>query len=189
MKPMIRKPDKYLLLFLLMIVLRPTLNAERLTLNAERLTQNAERSTINGQRSTVHGQRSSVIDEPPTANSQPPTASRQPPAARSQPPTANDTLPPGVIIISPGQGQLFMVGNVFIHGNRVTKSFIIERELPFKSGDSLTLQQLTLYFIQSREHLVNTRLFNEVTVSLKEFRGYTVDIQIDVKERWYIFQL
>jgi Surface antigen variable number repeat len=182
MKPMIRKPDKYLLLFLLMIVLRPTLNAERLTLNAERLTQNAERSTINGQRS-------SVIDEPPTANSQPPTANSQPPAANSQPPTANDTLPPGVIIISPGQGQLFMVGNVFIHGNRVTKSFIIERELPFKSGDSLTLQQLTAYFIQSREHLVNTRLFNEVTVSLKEFRGYAVDINVDVKERWYIFPL
>jgi hypothetical protein len=35
----------------------------------------------------------------------------------------------------------------------------------------------------------NTRLFNEVTVSLIGFRGFVADIQITVKERWYIFPL
>ncbi len=100
-----------------------------------------------------------------------------------------DTLPSGIVIIPPSQGQLYIVGNIFIQGNRVTKPFIITRELPFKTGDSITLQQLTQYFSQSREHLINTRLFNDVTISLKEFRGYYVDVNIDVKERWYIFPL
>jgi outer membrane protein assembly factor BamA len=138
---MIRKTDKYLLLFFLMIGF--------LSLNAEGIV--------------------SIHDTLPF----------------SKP----DTLPSGIIIIPPSQGQLYIVGNIFIHGNRVTKPFIVTRELPFKTGDSITLQQLTRYFSQSREHLINTRLFNEVTISLKEFRGYSVDVNIDVKERWYIFPL
>jgi len=138
---MIRKTDKYLLLFFLMIGF--------LRLSAERIV-------------TIHD--TLPISKP-------------------------DTLPSGVIIIPPSQGQLYIIGNIFIHGNRVTKPFIITRELPFKTGDSITLQQLTQYFSQSREHLINTRLFNDVTVSLKEFRGYYADINIDVKERWYIFPL
>ncbi|MDP9041928.1 MAG: hypothetical protein M3N30_08090 [Bacteroidota bacterium] len=100
-----------------------------------------------------------------------------------------DTLPNGIIIIPPTQGRLFIVGNIFVHGNRITKTFTITRELPFKTGDSLTLSQLSQYFTQAREHLINTKLFNEATVWLKEFRGYLVDINIDVVERWYIFPL
>ena len=169
---MIRKTDKYLLLFLMMTVLSLTLNAERLTLYAERLTLNAKRLTnfpltANGQRSTVIGH---LFQD-------------------SLPKLKPDTLPSGVVIIPPTQGRLFVVGDIYISGNKVTKSFVITRELPFKSGDSLTLQQLTYDFTRSREHLINTRLFNEVTVSLKGFRGFIADIQINVKERWYIFPL
>src|ERR1700692_1224085 len=139
---MIRKADKYLLLFLIMICLRLTLNAERLT-----------RITL------------------PTTNCQPSTVNRQ--LNRDTLPFSKpDTLPSGVIIIPPTQGRLYTIGNIFIHGNRVTKAYIITREIPFKTGDSLTLQQLSSYFIQAREHLINTKLFNEAIVSLKEFRGY-----------------
>ncbi|MDP4212235.1 MAG: POTRA domain-containing protein [Bacteroidota bacterium] len=94
-----------------------------------------------------------------------------------------DSLPP------PATNQLFEIGKIFISGNRVTRGYIIEREMPFKSGDSLTLDQITQSFTRMRERLINTRLFNSVQVSLKEFRGYTIDIRIDVKERWYIFPL
>src|SRR5579862_6778258 len=131
---MIRNSDKYLLLFILMIVSSLTLNAERRTLNAVHLTANRLPPTINGQRSTVNGQSRTygIIDTIPYAKP--------------------DTLPSGVIVIPPSQGRIYIVGNIFIHGNRVTKSFIITRELPFKSGDSLTLQQLTDYFVSAREH-------------------------------------
>ncbi len=85
--------------------------------------------------------------------------------------------------------QLFEIGKISISGNRITRGYIIERELPFKAGDSLSLGAITESFARIRERLINTRLFNEVEVSLKEFRGYSIDIQIDVKERWYIFPL
>jgi outer membrane protein assembly factor BamA len=148
---MIRKTDKYLLLFILMIGFRG-LYAECLTLNAFRLSS-AEYGL------PVHGA------------------------------SARDTLPSAAATISPATGSLYVIGNIYIQGNKVTKPFIITRELPFKTGDSLTLEQITKFFLQAHEHLINTRLFNEVIISLKEFRGYMADISIDVKERWYIFPL
>jgi len=144
-------PDKYLLLFIMMIGL------QGLTLKAEHFTPSANRKLINLQDTVPY----------------------------SKP----DTLPSGIVVIPPTQGRLYTVGDIFISGNKITKSFTITREMPFHTGDSVTLQQLTRYFAQAREHLINTRLFNEVTVSLKDFRGYTVDINISVKERWYIFPL
>jgi len=83
----------------------------------------------------------------------------------------------------------FIIGNIYITGNRHTKNYIIERELPFKSGDSVYLPDLVRQFEVSRQQLINTKLFNEVVVSLKSFYGLVVDISIDVKERWYIFPL
>ena len=85
--------------------------------------------------------------------------------------------------------SIFLIGNIYIEGNKRTKPYIIERELPFKRGDSLLLPALVQGFETSRKQLMNTRLFNEVVVSLKSFRGYYVDILISVKERWYIFPL
>ncbi|MFT3932007.1 MAG: POTRA domain-containing protein [Chitinophagaceae bacterium] len=81
----------------------------------------------------------------------------------------------------------FIVNNIFINGNKKTKAFTIERELPFKRGDSLLIAELVAKFQRSKELLYNTRLFNSVIVSVKNFNGYLVDVQIDVIERWYIF--
>lgn len=83
----------------------------------------------------------------------------------------------------------FVVGDIYITGNRKTKPYIIERELPFKSGDSVYLPDLVAGFQRAKELLINTKLFNDAIVSLRSFRGHTVDIQIDVKERWYIFPI
>lgn len=95
----------------------------------------------------------------------------------------SDSIPPTI------GNHLFEIGKIFISGNRVTRGYIIERELPFKSGDSLSLSDITQSFVNVRERLINTRLFNQVQVSLNEFRGHTIDIRIEVKERWYIFPL
>ncbi|MCS3801902.1 POTRA domain-containing protein [Niastella sp. OAS944] len=83
----------------------------------------------------------------------------------------------------------FVVGEIIIEGNKHTKPYIIERELPFKRGDSINLPELVKGFEISRQQLMNTTLFNEVIISLKSFRGYMVDILIQVKERWYIFPI
>ena len=81
----------------------------------------------------------------------------------------------------------FVIGNIIIEGNKKTKPFIITRELPFREGDSVNLAQLVDGFEVARSQLMNTTLFVDVIVALKSFRGYEVDILIDVKERWYIF--
>jgi len=83
----------------------------------------------------------------------------------------------------------FVVGDIYIEGNRKTKPYIITRELPFKSGDSIYLPELVKAFEVSRQQLINTSLFIDVVIALKSFRGYQVDILIQVKERWYIFPI
>jgi len=83
----------------------------------------------------------------------------------------------------------FAIGDIVITGNARTKNYIIERELPFATGDSVYLPELVKKFEIARQQLINTRLFNEVVVALKSFRGYTVDITIEVKERWYLFPI
>jgi outer membrane protein assembly factor BamA len=88
---------------------------------------------------------------------------------------------------APQKRALFIISDIIISGNKKTKPYIIERELPFKKGDSVYLPDLVDKFKRAKELLINTKLFNEAIVSLKSFRGYLVDIQIDVKERWYIF--
>ena len=90
---------------------------------------------------------------------------------------------------TPNNYTLFTIGEIFIEGNKRTKSYIIERELPYKRGDSLRLPQLVEGFEIARRQLMNTTLFNDVVVALKSFRGNTVDIIIAVKERWYIFPI
>jgi outer membrane protein assembly factor BamA len=83
----------------------------------------------------------------------------------------------------------FIIRNIIITGNKKTNASIILREVPFKPGDHFQLQQLVEKFENARERLMNTALFHEVTVALKSFEGYNVDILVDVKERWYLFPL
>lgn len=83
----------------------------------------------------------------------------------------------------------FVVGEIMIEGNKRTKPYIIERELPFKTGDSIYLPELVKGFEISRQQLINTSLFVDVVIALKSFRGYQVDILIQVKERWYVFPI
>lgn len=83
----------------------------------------------------------------------------------------------------------FVVGEIIIQGNKRTKPYIIKRELPFKTGDSIYLPELVKGFEIGRTQLMNTTLFNDVVIAVSSFRGYIVDISITVKERWYIFPI
>ncbi|HXB06863.1 MAG TPA: POTRA domain-containing protein [Puia sp.] len=82
-----------------------------------------------------------------------------------------------------------VVGQITVKGNKKTKNYIVLRELSFRSGDTLTLGDLVKGFRTAHDRLINTHLFNEVVIFLKDFRGFVADVEIDVKERWYIFPL
>jgi outer membrane protein assembly factor BamA len=88
-----------------------------------------------------------------------------------------------------GRPTLFTVRNIIITGNKKTKTQIILREIPFKSGDHYLLQDLVKKFELARRQLMNTSLFNEVVVALKSFDGFDVDVLVELRERWYLFPL
>jgi outer membrane protein assembly factor BamA len=81
----------------------------------------------------------------------------------------------------------FLISEIYIKGNHRTKAYIVERELTFHRGDSVSLTEMVERFQRSKDLLVNTRLFTTVIISLKGFRGELADVQIDVTERWYLF--
>jgi len=100
-------------------------------------------------------------------------------------------LPPGGAGLkeNPNKPSNFIIADILVNGNRKTKPYIIERELTFKRGDTVLLADLIAKFEYARQQLMNTKLFNEVVVALKSFRGYLVDVEINVKERWYVFPI
>src|SRR5215467_11028804 len=83
----------------------------------------------------------------------------------------------------------YLVGKIDIKGNKVTRTYIILRELSFHTGDTTTLTALVDAFRAAHNRLINTHLFHEVVIYVKDFRGKTIDVGIDVRERWYIFPL
>ena len=74
----------------------------------------------------------------------------------------------------------FTVDSIHIDGNKKTKVQIILRELSFKKGD--TIHNWSYHQAQSRKQLINLFLFNEIAL-----RKVGNTINIDVKERWYIW--
>jgi outer membrane protein assembly factor BamA len=111
--------------------------------------------------------------------------------SRSQPlpPDTSGSKMPSVVASPASPSPPFTIGQIYITGNKKTRSYIILRELSFKGGDTLSLSDLVRAFQKAHDRLVNTHLFNDVVLYLKRVRGFTADIEIDVKERWYIFPL
>lgn len=83
---------------------------------------------------------------------------------------------------------LFIAG-ISIYGNKKTKSYIIERELPFQQGSYIALADLKKQLETGRQQLVNTTLFTDVAVYVENSYGQFVFITVFVKERWYILPL
>ena len=81
------------------------------------------------------------------------------------------------------------ITGIDIDGNHKTKAYIILRELPFKLGDILAKDSLLSLNIIAQNQLINTGLFNEARVILKDLDSSHVQINIQVKERWYFFPL
>lgn len=79
--------------------------------------------------------------------------------------------------------------NIIIRGNRKTKDYIILREMELKPGDSVIISNLISLIEKDREHIYNTTLFVEVDAEPVIISAFDFDININVKERWYIFPL
>src|SRR5688572_26587119 len=81
----------------------------------------------------------------------------------------------------------FTIREIIITGNRKTRDNIILREVPFRSGEKYSLQELVRKFEDARRQLMNTSLFHDVVVSMLKTEDYLIDVSVQVRERWYIF--
>ena len=85
-----------------------------------------------------------------------------------------------------GGEPAFIVGSIVFKGNTKTHENILRRELEFKQGDTLSGIQLMNKIDQSKLNLLNTSLFNFVTIdTVATSDGTSVAIEITVIERWY----
>ena len=88
--------------------------------------------------------------------------------------------------LSNKQQNKLLVKSIQISGNKRTKEKIILRELTFSSNDSLTLKDIEKTTKRSQQNLINTSLFNFVTITYQINTDSTqLFFLIDVKERWY----
>ncbi|MBI4649666.1 MAG: hypothetical protein HY738_24455 [Bacteroidia bacterium] len=89
--------------------------------------------------------------------------------------------------ISSDSTEYFIINKINITGNKTTKDKIILRELLFKQEDTINKNIFDKYLLRSRENLLNTSLFNFVTILFEEIDNNRICINISVEERWYLW--
>jgi hypothetical protein len=82
-----------------------------------------------------------------------------------------------------------VISNIIVSGNKHTKTNIILREIFFKEGDTIAVQDLATKIVKSKSFIFNTTLFVEVNIETAKLDGNKIVVLVLVKERWYIFPL
>jgi len=68
-------------------------------------------------------------------------------------------------VIAPvDSSRVLTVNRIIIIGNKVTKEWIISRELTLKHGDTISLKRLPHELLWDKRKIYNLRLFHTVTV-------------------------
>ncbi len=81
------------------------------------------------------------------------------------------------------------IRNIIVKGNKITKDYLVLREIPFKINDSIALKDFTKEVEQARHLIYNTTLFNEVKLTTHAVSDFDMDVLVEVKERWYIYPI
>ena len=82
--------------------------------------------------------------------------------------------------------DIFYISEIIIQGNQITKEDVILRELLFQRGNNILLSEMQTLISNSRENLLNTSLFNFVTIKYHQDLN-RINILIELQERWYIW--
>ena len=82
-----------------------------------------------------------------------------------------------------------IIRNFIIQGNKKTKPYIVGRELVFQKNAPYSISAILTGLQRSRQNLMNTALFVDASVCITNWYNDSMDILVDVKERWYYFPL
>lgn len=77
------------------------------------------------------------------------------------------------------------VRSILVTGQKKTRTYIILREVTLEEGRSYGVADIVSQVRTSRQNLMNTALFVDVSVTPCNWVGDSLDIAVDVKERWY----
>jgi len=102
---------------------------------------------------------------------------------------SQDSLLLNVSPLLPDSSTKLHVKNIIVTGNRITKEYIILREIQFKAGDSIVIASLNATLEQARQQVYNTTLFTEVKLEAVVLSAYDITVMVTVRERWYIYPI
>jgi outer membrane protein assembly factor BamA len=80
-----------------------------------------------------------------------------------------------------------VIRQITVVGNKKTKLHIVTREVPLKEGMSYPMPFILNSLQTARQNLLNTALFVDANVDFTNWFNDSLDIIVDVKERWYYF--
>ena len=81
------------------------------------------------------------------------------------------------------------ITDIFVTGNKKTKTDYILREVSVKRGDTIPYNQLRIQLNRDEEKIFNLRIFEETKATILEQEDNEVVIQITVRERWYLWPI
>ncbi|MEJ7678778.1 MAG: POTRA domain-containing protein [Segetibacter sp.] len=98
---------------------------------------------------------------------------------------------PVAVVTAPADSlnALVIISDIIVTGFKKTKLYIIQREIPFKKGEYILRPDLTSKLNLCKQQLINTTLFVDVDVKPVMLDSNHAFIQINVKERWYLFPI
>ena len=79
------------------------------------------------------------------------------------------------------------IRNVIVHGNKITKRYMVAREIILKSNQSYSVGEVLDGLEKSRQNLMNTSLFVSVHTYFTNWKNDSMDVHAEVAERWYYF--
>ena len=92
------------------------------------------------------------------------------------------------VIVLPRDSTV-IIGNIIVSGNKKTNTNIILREMFFKEGDTIAINDLAKKIEESKSFIFNTTLFVSVAIETAQLEGNKIAVLVLLKERWYIFPL
>ena len=89
------------------------------------------------------------------------------------------------------EADIVVIGEITIVGNKRTRKFVLNREMDFRSGDTILLSEFQQTLLRNENHLINTGLFVSVSVTAPEWHkaDRVADILVEVNETWYFFPI
>jgi outer membrane protein assembly factor BamA len=96
---------------------------------------------------------------------------------------------PTISKIIKGTGEKAIIRNIIISGNKKTLEKVVVRELGFSVGDSLPVNNIAGVLDRLKLNLLNTKLFSDVQMNIKNWENEGLDLDITVVEKWYIIPI